>query len=53
MIEKTKGNLTDKLSDFIKIRFKASSMNICQTQPLSMMNVPKMTIEFKDETKKI
>ena len=28
-------------------------MNICQTQPLSLMNVPKMTVEFKEESKKI
>ena len=28
-------------------------MNICQTQPLAMMNVPKMTVEFKQESLKI
>ena len=48
----TKGNLTDQLEDFLRHKFKASSMNIYQTQPLSMMNVPKMTVEFKEETKR-
>ena len=30
------------------MKFKASSMNICQTQPLLMMNVPKMIVELKE-----
>ena len=53
MIEKTKGNHTEKLEEFLKIKFKASAMNICQTQPLSMMNVPKMIVEFKEDSKKV
>ena len=53
LIEKMKGNLNENLEKFLKAKFKASSMNICQTQPLSMMNVPKMTVEFKEESKKI
>ena len=49
LIEKMKGNLNENLEKFPKAKFKSSSMNICQTQPLSMMNVPKMTVEFKEE----
>ena len=42
------GDLADNCASFLKSAFSASSMNICQTQPLSMMNVEKMTVEFKD-----
>ena len=39
-----KADLSDLLANFLKERFKASSMNICQTQPLPMMHVPPMTV---------
>ena len=40
--------ISDLLAKFLKLRFKSSSMNICQTQPLPMMHVPPMTVEMKD-----
>ena len=46
------GDLNTNLNQFLRYWFEASSMNICQTQPLSMMNVPKMTVEFKNESLK-
>ena len=45
------GDLADNCASFLKSFFEASSMNICQTQPLSMMNVEKMTVEFKEGSK--
>ena len=50
-LSKIKGNLSDNCAAFLKEKFKASSMNVCQTQPLSVMKVPKMTVEFKDGKK--
>ena len=47
----TKGDLADNCAIFLGAYFEASSMNICQTQPLSMMNVDKMKVEFKDGSK--
>ena len=47
-LEKTEGDLADNCAEFLKRTFKATSMNICQTQPLSMMKVDKMTEEFKE-----
>ena len=46
-----KGDLSENCADFLKAHFKSSSMNICQTQPLTMMNVDKMKVEFKDGNK--
>ena len=46
-----KGDMSNNCADFLKDHFRASSMNICQTQPLSVMKVPKMTVEFKDGSK--
>ena len=46
-----KGDLSENCADFLKAVFKSSSMNICQTQPLSMMNVDKMKVEFKEGCK--
>lgn len=51
-IMKEGGHLNVNLNLFLRARFEASSMNVCQTQPLSMMNVPKMTVEFKNESLK-
>ena len=48
IISDMEGDLADNCATFLKKFFKASSMNICQTQPLSMMNVEKMTVEFKE-----
>lgn len=42
------GDLSTTLASFLRYRFKASAMNICQTQSLPMMNVPKMTVELKE-----
>ena len=47
------GDLNKELALFLQQRFKASSMNVCQTQALSMMNIPKMTVEFKKESFKM
>ena len=41
-----KTDLNVTLAAYLEHQFKASSMNICQTQPLSKMNVDKMTVEF-------
>ena len=38
----------DVMGDILKSHFSASAMNICQTQALFMMNMPKMTVEFKE-----
>ena len=40
------------MASFLKHHFRKSSMNICQTQKLSMMNVEELTIEFKNESLK-
>ena len=50
-LQTMEGDLSDNCATFLKKAFKASAMNICQTQPLSMMNVEKMTVEFKDGSK--
>ena len=42
------GDLSENCTKFLQMNFKASAMNICQTQPLSMMKVDKMTVEFKE-----
>ena len=47
-ISKQKGDLSEHCAEFLTERYRASSMNICQTQPLSVMKVPKMTVELKD-----
>ena len=51
MLSKMEGNLSDNCADFLRAHFQSSSMNICQTQHLSMMNVQKMTVEFKEGSK--
>ena len=48
-ISKKKGDTSEHCAEFLKNRYKASSMNVCQTQPLSVMKVPKMTVELKDD----
>ena len=40
----TAGDLADNCANFLKLKFKDSAMNICQTQALSMMNVEKMKV---------
>ena len=45
------GDLSENCAKYLKMSFKASAMNICQTQPLSMMKVDKMTVEFKEGLK--
>ena len=44
------GDLSGTLANYLKHVFRASSMNTCQTQALSMMQVPKMTVEFKKDS---
>ena len=39
------------LTKYLKEFFASSSMNICQTQKLSMMSVQKMKVEFKDSAR--
>ena len=46
-------NVNSILSEALKRRFKGSSMNLCQTQPLPIMKVPEMIVELKDEYKNI
>merc|ERR1712015_386055 len=48
IISTKQGGLADNCANFLKLKFKNSAMNICQTQPLSMMNVDKMKVEFKE-----
>ena len=52
-LKEADGDIHENMNIYLKQRFKASSMNICQTQPLAMMNVPKMTVEFKNESMKV
>ena len=52
-VGKRGGELSDVLQIFLKKEFDASAMNVCQTQTLPMMQVPKMTVELKDEHKAI
>ena len=46
-LQAIEGDLSENCAHFLKASFKASAMNVCQTQPLSMMKVDKMTVEFK------
>ena len=50
--EETNQDLNVMLERYLEHRFKASAMNVCQTQPLTKMNVDKMTVEFKKEALK-
>merc|ERR1739841_215032 len=52
-VGKRGGELSDVLQIFLRKEFNASAMNVCQTQTLPMMQVPKMTVELKDEHKAI
>ena len=45
-VKAMEGDLSETLGTYLKDLFKVSSMNTCQTQALSMMNVPKMMVEF-------
>ena len=47
------GDLSEFLQIYLRKTFNSSAMNVCQTQTLPMMQVPKMTVELKDEHKAI
>ena len=48
-VKKREGNLSDYLQAYLRKVFSASATNVCQTQTLPMMKVPKMTVELKNE----
>ena len=51
ILRSKKEDINQTLAEVLKRRFKGSSMNLCQTQPLPMMKVPEMMVELKDEFK--
>ena len=48
VVSQMKGDLSENCANFLKENYKASSMNICQTQPLPVIKISKMTVELKD-----
>ena len=47
-VKRRGGDLSEFLRIYLKKAFNSSAMNVCQTQTLPMMQVPKMTVELKN-----